>query len=272
MTAVVDRTATPSELAAELARARSHIAALEQLLEVHEQTSIEQATRLERSNRELDQFAYVASHDLKAPLRGISNLTEWIEEDLGDALTAESRDHMRLLKVRVRRMEALIDGILSYSRAGRTRENAETVDVASLIADVVEMLAVRPGVAVTTAPPMPVLETERVPLQQIFMNLIGNAIKYGGRDDVRVVVRAEHEGDFVRFSVQDNGPGIAPQFHERIWQIFQTLAPRDEVEGTGIGLSVVRKLVESRGGTAWVESEVGQGSTFFFTWPRTGTT
>ena len=265
---------TVVELEAELRRAHSQIAALEQLLAVHEQSSLEQATQLEQSNRELDQFAYVASHDLKAPLRGIANLTQWIEEDLGDKVLGETREHMTLLKGRVHRMEALIDGILLYSRAGRVRESTTQVDVDALLAETIELLAPIAPAAVIVESPMPVLVTERVPLQQIFMNLVGNALKYSERDDAQVTVRVADEGERVRFAISDNGPGIAPQFQERIWQIFQTLAARDKVEGTGIGLSVVRKLAESRGGSAWVESEPGKGSTFYFTWPkrpRTGT-
>jgi signal transduction histidine kinase len=222
---------------------------------------------LERSNRELDQFAYVASHDLKAPLRGIANLTQWIEEDLGDRVTGESREHMQLLKGRVNRMEALIEGILAYSRAGRVQEKPERIDVGRLLADVIELLAPPATTEIAVGPEMPVLETERVPLQQVFMNLLGNAVKFAHQAGARVEVTVMPEEDGYRFAVADNGSGIAPQYHERIWQIFQTLAPRDKVEGTGIGLSVVRKIVEARGGRTWLESEVGRGTTFYFTWP-----
>ena len=271
MTAAPDirGTTAPSadQSSTELRRANAQVAALEQLLEVHEQTSLDQAMRLEQSNRELDHFAYVASHDLKAPLRGIANLAQWIEEDLADRLTGESVEHMRLLKGRVHRMEALIDGILTYSRAGRVHENLERVDTGRLIADCVEILAIPTGTHVVAEPSMPVIITERVPLQQVLMNLIGNAIKYGERADLTVRVTSTAEDNFIHFAVADNGPGIEPQYHERIWQIFQTLAPRDRVESTGIGLSVVRKLVETRGGRAWVESDPGHGSTFHFTWP-----
>jgi signal transduction histidine kinase len=223
---------------------------------------------LERSNSELDQFAYVASHDLKAPLRGIANLTQWIEEDLGDKVTGESREHMQLLKGRVHRMEALIDGILAYSRAGRTRERPARVDVGALVAEVIELLAPPAETTIVVAPNLPVIVAERVPLQQVFMNLIGNAIKYTRRPGARIEITGEPDGDLYRFAIADNGPGIAPQYREKIWQIFQTLAPRDKVEGTGIGLSVVRKTVESRGGSAWLESEPERGSTFYFTWPK----
>ena len=225
---------------------------------------------LELSNRELDQFAYVASHDLKAPLRGIANLAQWIQEDLGDQITEQSVEHMRLLQGRVHRMELLIDGILDYSRAGRVRSRPEPVDTGALIAEVIELLAPEPAVRIEVTTPMPTLETERVPLQQVFLNLVSNAIKYTrpARPDVHVRVSCEPGRDGATFAVADNGPGIAPEYHDRIWTIFQTLQARDKVEGTGIGLSVVKKMVESRGGRVWLESSAGAGATFFFTWPR----
>lgn len=224
---------------------------------------------LERSNRELDEFAYVASHDLKAPLRGIAHLSAWLEEDLGPALNKQSLEHLALLRGRVLRLEALIDGILDYSRAGRMRHKAERVDVSRLLREAVELLAPREGVAIDIQPEMPVLMTERVPLLQVFMNLLGNALKHGGREDLQIQVRWIDQGPMGEFQIQDNGAGIAPEYHQRIWGIFTTLKPRDEVEGTGIGLSVVKKAVESRGGQAHVESQVGQGTTFSFTWPNT---
>jgi light-regulated signal transduction histidine kinase (bacteriophytochrome) len=220
------------------------------------------------SNRDLDQFAYVASHDLKAPLRGIANLAQWIEEDAGPSLPEESRKHLALLKGRVHRMEGLIEGILTYSRAGRTGEPPQRVAVGDLVRDVVELLSPPAGARIEIAPDLPELETHRTQLQQVFMNLLGNAFKHAKREDPRVSVTWEPVGDDqVAFLVRDNGPGIAPEFHERIWGIFQTLEARDEIEGTGIGLAVVKKLVETRGGTVSVESAVGAGATFRFTWP-----
>ncbi|WP_437966593.1 PAS domain S-box protein [Sorangium sp. So ce260] len=223
---------------------------------------------LERSNKELDQFAYVASHDLKAPLRGIANLAQWIEEDLGGTIGGDAREHMTLLRGRVRRMEALIDGILDYSRAGRVRHAVEPVDVGQILADVVELIAPPPEASVEVAPGLPVLRTERVPLQQVFMNLIGNALKHARRADARVRIGHHDAGLHHEFFVEDNGPGIAPEFHERVWGLFQTLEARDKVEGTGIGLSVVKKIVESRGGRIWIDSVRGQGATFRFTWQK----
>lgn len=219
--------------------------------------------------RELDQFAYVASHDLRAPLRGIANLAQWIQDDLGDRLDGESREHMRLLQGRVRRMEALIDGILAYSRAGR-RLATEAVDTGELAREAVELLAPGAGANVEVPADLPALRAERVPLQQVFLNLIGNALKHGRawRPDVVVRVQWRDADDAVEFAVTDNGPGIPPEYQERIWGLFQTLEARDKVEGTGIGLAVVKKIVETRGGRAWVESAPGQGATFRFTWPR----
>ncbi|WP_438026317.1 sensor histidine kinase [Sorangium sp. So ce233] len=223
---------------------------------------------LERSNQELDRFAYVASHDLKAPLRAIANLSQWIEDDLVDQVTPETRQHIALLRSRVVRLEALIDGILRYSRAGRARDKPERVEVRKLLDEVLALLTIPEGASIEIAAGMPTLFTERVPLEQVFLNLIGNALKYADRPDARVEVRGRDLGDLWEFSVKDNGPGIAPQYHQKVWEIFQTLNPRDNVEGTGIGLSIVQKIVLSKGGRAWVESEKGAGATFFFTWPR----
>jgi GAF domain-containing protein/ActR/RegA family two-component response regulator/anti-sigma regulatory factor (Ser/Thr protein kinase) len=223
---------------------------------------------LDESNKDLDQFAYIASHDLKAPLRGISNLSQWLEEDLEDAITPSAKEHLALLRNRVARMEGLINGILDYSRAGRLRTKPETVHVGKLLAEIIEMISVPEGAFIDVQPGLPELRTERVPLQQVFMNLLNNAIKHAKRADPRVTVTARDEGDFIEFAVADNGPGIAPEFHERIWGIFQTLEPRDVVEGTGIGLSVVKKIVGHKGGRVDIESREGAGAKFMFTWPK----
>ncbi|MDC0721108.1 ATP-binding protein [Nannocystis bainbridge] len=220
------------------------------------------------SNKELDQYAYVASHDLKAPLRGIASLSQWIEEALGDKLDEESQTHMHLLRRRVFRLETLIDGILHYSRAGRVRVDATTVDTGQLLAEVVELLSPPPSARISIAPGMPTLTTERIPLQQVFQNLIGNALKHAHRDDIQIAVTGRDAGQLYEFSIRDDGPGIAPEFHERIWGLFQTLESRDKFEGAGIGLSVVKKIVESRGGSVALESRPGAGATFLVRWPK----
>lgn len=223
---------------------------------------------LDRSNKDLDQFAYVASHDLKAPLRGIANLAQWLAEDLACVMSEESREQMMLLQDRVHRLEALIDGILQYSRAGRVSHAVEVVDVGKLLAEVKELLAPPGGAVIEIGAGLPVLQTERVPLQQVFLNLVGNALKHAKKQDPHVRVEARDAGKRWEFSVIDDGPGIPPEYHERIFGIFQKLEARDRVEGAGVGLSVVRKLVEANGGRAWVESEPGRGAAFRFTWSK----
>jgi PAS domain S-box-containing protein len=226
---------------------------------------------LGRSNQELDQFAYVASHDLKAPLRGIANLSQWIEEDLGDRLSGENKEQMELLRGRVQRMEALIDGILQYSRAGRVKAKPEEIDTGTMVADVIELMAPPEETKIVIEPGMPTVRSERVPLQQVFMNLIGNAVKHARSGSPLIEISWADAGPFFEFEVRDNGPGIAPQYHERIFGIVQPLEARDKVEGTGIGLSVVQKIVEAKGGKVWLESEPGKGARFKFLWPKTET-
>ncbi|MBC8164135.1 MAG: PAS domain S-box protein [Roseiflexaceae bacterium] len=226
-------------------------------------------TSLEERNRELDQFAYVTSHDLKAPLRGIANLSQWIEEDLGEHVTEEIRRQLELLRGRVHRMEGLIDGILQYSRIGRVRSTVEQVDLSQLLPDIVDLLAPPAQVVIEIAKDLPTLEAERVHIQQVFGNLIGNAIKHGGGPaDLRIAVSSRDAGAAYEFAVSDNGPGIAPQYHEKVFVMFQTLSSRDKVEGTGLGLSLVKKIVELYGGRIWLESQEGAGATFRLLWPK----
>jgi PAS domain S-box-containing protein len=239
---------------------------IETALREHSITQARLTKQLEERNRELDQFAYITSHDLKAPLRGIANLAQWIEEDLGEHASAEIKQQLELMRGRAHRMEALIDGILQYSRVGRGGAPPEQVEVGRLLDEVIDLLAPPRG-AVTVEGQMPTLLAERVPLQQVFHNLIGNSLKHGG-PDVKISVRCAAEGPFYAFTVADTGPGIAPQYHGRIFGIFQTLASRDRVEGSGLGLALVKKSIELQGGTVTVDSDVGRGAAFTFTWPR----
>ena len=223
---------------------------------------------LARSNRELDQFAYVTSHDLKAPLRGIASLAASIEEDAARTLSDESREHLRLMQIRVARMDASIDGLLEYCRAGRAETPLEQVDVEELVYEIVEIATLPDDAQVDVDGSLPVLITHRVPLQLVLTNLVVNAAKHGrGAAGVRIRVSAERESDAWIFTVADQGPGIEPRFHSRIFGLFQTLAPRDRVEGTGIGLAVVAKTIQSRGGWVDVDSDRGAGARFRFSWP-----
>ena len=222
---------------------------------------------LTRSNQDLDQFAYVASHDLKAPLRGIANLATWIEEDLGENAPGQSRENLQLLRSRVDRLETLIQGILTYARAGRVESAQAPVDVRAMLRETVDLLAPPESAKVTITTEMPILITDRSPLQQCFSNLIGNAVKHGKRDGAVIEIGGEVVDGGWKFWVQDNGPGIPPEYQARVFELFQTLAPRDQVEGAGIGLAVVKRLVEARGGAVSVTSRPGHGARFSFTWP-----
>ena len=225
----------------------------------------EQNVELERSNRDLDQFAHVISHDLKAPLRAIGNYAEWIEEDLGDRLAGESREHMELLKRRIRRMVGMVQGVLKYSRAGREESPPERVDIAAMLRATLDLVAAPAGVDVEIGPTVPVLTANRVQLEQVFMNLIGNALKYASRPAGRVRIEMREENCGYEFSVADDGPGIPAGVQDRIWNLFHTSDPAD---GTGIGLAVVKKLVDRQGGRVWVESAEGAGATFRFVWRK----
>ncbi len=221
---------------------------------------------LKRSNRELDDFAYVASHDLKAPLRAIENLSSFVVEDVGDQLPPESREHLERVQQRVRRMEKLLEDLLDFSRAGRIRHQPERLDAQRLVGDVVALLDPPPGFEIHTALDLPELWAPRVPLEQIFRNLIDNAIKHHDRERGRIEIGWADRGETFEFSVSDDGPGIPAEHHERVFRMFTTLRPRDAVEGSGMGLAVIEKLIEAAGGSIEVES-VGRGSTFRFSWP-----
>jgi PAS domain S-box-containing protein len=247
--------------------ARSAERTLRYLNETLEERVGERTAELERSNRELDRFAYVASHDLKAPLRAIDNLSKWIEADALDILPPPSQAHLLKLRGRVQRMERLLDDLLAFSRAGRIQHALELVDTEQLVRNAFELLAPPPEFRLLTSD-LPALETQRVPLETVMRNLLGNAVKHHGRPDGTIRVSAEGQGQWIEFRVVDDGPGIAPNYHERIFELFQTLQPRDRVEGSGMGLAIVKKTVESMGGAIHVESAPGTGSIFRFTWPK----
>jgi PAS domain S-box-containing protein len=226
------------------------------------------AEHLERVNRELDQFAYIVSHDLKAPLRAINNLSEWIEEDIAENVADETRENISLLRGRVKRMEGLIDGILQYSRAGRVKNNNTMVNLRQLVEDIIAATNSKANARFIYPNDLPVIFSERVALEQIFSNFISNAIKYNNTDYPEVEISYQDRDSFWEFSVRDNGPGIPADYHDKIFVLFQTLQARDSIESTGVGLAIVKKLVEDKGGKVWLVSEPGSGSRFYFTWPK----
>ena len=227
----------------------------------------EHATNLEKINKELDQFAYVVSHDLKAPLRAINNLSEWIEEDIADVIDEDTKENLNLLRGRVNRMENLINGILEYSRAGRVKSNNSIVDLNKLFADITSSIEDKTNVKFNCPLSLPSIYTERVALDQIISNLVSNAIKYNDKETIEISIDFKIENGFYKFSVSDNGPGIAKEYHEKVFVIFATLQARDKFESTGVGLAIVKKLVEDKGGTIWIDSEIGKGAKFTFTLP-----
>jgi signal transduction histidine kinase len=226
------------------------------------------ASELAASNAELESFAYVASHDLMAPLHAMENLAKWLEEDLDGVLDAGTREKMELLLGRIDRMEALLTSLLDYSRAGHLKAEPEPVDFGDLLRETLELVAPPAGFTVETSGELPRLETFKVPLQQVLRNLLTNAVKHHHRGAGRLTVGVRDLGESYEFSVADDGPGIAPEFHESVFEIFRTLRPRDEFESSGMGLAIVRKTVESCGGSVSLESEAGRGATFRFTWPK----
>jgi PAS domain S-box-containing protein len=219
-------------------------------------------------NKELKEFVSIVSHDLKAPLRGIKTLANWILSDCSDKLSEEANEQMNLLLERVERMYGLIEGALQYSRAGRTEEKQVELDLNSFVPEVINMVVPPENIAVTVESELPVIECEEVHIMQIFQNLLGNAIKYMDKPDGRIRVGCVEEDGFWKFSVADNGPGIEEKNFDKIFKIFQALPTSPNFQGTGIGLTVTKKIVELYGGRIWVESKVGEGSTFFFTLPN----
>ncbi len=229
----------------------------------------ENISLLQRKNKELDQFAHIVSHDMKAPLRGIDNVVSWIEEDHLHELSPRVKEYVGLIKSRIVRGENLIHGILSYSRVGQYEMDVEEVDLNNLLEELRESLPLKPGLKFQIQENLPVLYTHRVPLLQIFSNLINNAIKYHDKSEGYIRIFYTDETTHYRFTVEDNGPGIAKNYHNKIFVIFQTLNGSDSFESTGVGLAIIKKILDDRNQTIELISEPGEGSKFIFTWPKT---
>ncbi|MCF8429071.1 MAG: PAS domain S-box protein, partial [Bacteroidia bacterium] len=222
----------------------------------------EYSEELEMKNKELDQFAYIVSHDLKAPLRGINNLSLWIEEDLGDKIEGEIKASFDMMRGRVKRMELLINGILEYSRAGRVKQQAETFELKLMLDELVEALCPAEKFKISIPADLPIITAERISFEQIFTNYISNGIKYNNNPEPTITVSYKINNGMYEFCVADNGAGIDKQYHEKVFVIFQTLQSRDTYESTGVGLAIVKKIVEDKGGSVWIESEKGFGAKF----------
>jgi signal transduction histidine kinase len=230
------------------------------------------AEELERSNRELEQFAYVVSHDLKAPLRTISGFGELLQKRLQGRLDEDSQNWLSHMTQGAIRMQALIDDLLAYSRVGREEVASELTSVSSACDEALANLqaSIQETGAKVTCDSLPAVVIDRYQLVQLLQNLLGNAIKFHGDQPPEIEVRAVRKGDDWLFSVRDNGIGIAPENVERIFRIFERVHGEEEYPGTGIGLAICKKIVEIHGGRIWVESEPGAGATFYFTIPAEG--
>lgn len=223
---------------------------------------------LENKNEELNKFAYVVSHDLKAPLRGIYNVITWIEEDLSSELSPALKNYLNIIPKRTQRMEALINGLLEYASINK-KTSPEFVDMNVLVSEIVQSIVPRNFKLKIAS--LPEIFTERLKLEQVFSNLISNAVKYSNSDKPSLEINCQKVHGIYEFSVKDNGIGIDAEYHQKIFEIFQTLREKNEMESTGIGLAIVKKIIDDQGETINVESKLGEGTKFTFTWRNTKT-
>ncbi|MEO0409961.1 MAG: ATP-binding protein, partial [Cyanobacteria bacterium P01_A01_bin.135] len=210
-----------------------------------------------------------ASHDLKAPLRSIRNLSEWLKEDIGSTIPPENQQQLTLIIERIDRMDALLNALLNYARAGRSHQSREWLDTKALLREIIDILSPPQEIAIHLSPSLPRVWGSRLALTQVFINLISNAIKYGCVDQRgKITISAQEQPDCYEFTVADKGPGIAPSHHDRIFGIFERLQNPNESTGTGIGLAIIKRIVETEGGSVRIESSPGTGSAFIFTWRK----
>jgi signal transduction histidine kinase len=226
------------------------------------------AEELSRINDEVEKLFHAVSHDMRAPLRAVLNLAQWITEDLEAGNYDSVAAHAAQLSGRVSRLDHMMSDLLAYARAGRVEQAFESVAVSELLAEVRALAALPPTFELTWAEPMPRIVTQRTLLVQVFLNLVGNAVKHHDKDQGRVHVQVADLDSFVEFTVSDDGPGIPEKFRERIFGLFTTLKRRDEVEGSGMGLAFVQKVVRSVGARIHAVGPEGRGATFVFTWPK----
>lgn len=244
-------------------------------LDVTDQVEAEQRLKqlngqLTLSNDELQKFAYVASHDLRSPLRGITNLSEWIQEDLASAsitLPGQTEEHLREIGRQSKRMENLLDGLLQYARVGHRRERVEEIETRALVEQTAALACAASDFVVRLEGDFPKIATEKSPLERILLNLLTNAVKHHDAPPGRIVVRCTKEEELLRFTVSDDGPGIDERHYERVFEIFRTVKAIEGQQASGLGLSIVKRTVELYGGRVGIEPNTPKGTTFWFTWP-----
>ena len=220
--------------------------------------------KIKRNNLDLKNYARVVSHDIKTPIRGIKNICDWLNEDNRDQLDESGKKYLDLLQTKVQHMEQLVEGILAYSKAGIENSNLELINVDHLLQETIELISPPQNISIELQENLPEIYAEGVKLRQVFQNLITNAIKYNDKEKGIIYISYSQDELYWYFSVADNGIGIEKKFFDKIFEVFQTLHPTDRFDSTGIGLSIVKKIVEQHKGTIEVESQPGVGSTFSF--------
>ena len=229
-----------------------------------EQRSID----LARSNKDLDEFAYVASHDLKAPLRGIDQLATWVVEDIEEGNLEEIPEHLKMMRSRISRLETLLSDLLIYSQANHQKNSISEINTHVLVNDLFTLVSPLNGFVLTINGELPTFSTFSAPFEQVVRNLLSNAIKHHHKEQGKIEIGCIDVGHFYQFSIKDDGPGISLDYQEDVFKMFKTLRPRDEAEGSGMGLALIKKIVEHYSGQVKIESNEGQGCTFYFTWPK----
>jgi signal transduction histidine kinase len=221
-----------------------------------------------QADNQLKAQSYVAAHDLKTPLRGIATLSEWIEEDLGAQLPATNQQQLQLLRSRVHRLTTLINELLDYSRIGHNKNITEQVVVTDLLQDVIKSLAPPNHISILIGDNMPTFNTAKDLLQKVFYHLIENSILHHDLLKGTVKITAKESAQKYEFIITDDGPGIAPEYHQKVFTVFQILDRRDDTQQTGIGLAMVKKIVEITGGEVWLEGKGDRGLAVHFTWAK----
>lgn len=228
----------------------------------------QRTAELHAAQKELQRFAYIVSHDLKEPLRGVHQLSQWLVHDYGSVIDEEGKEMFAMMTHQVKRLINLIDGVLQYSRAGQKMHDETPVNLAALIPEIVESLTPPQTIQITYSPDLPTFLADQTRIRQVFQHLIENAIKFMDKPQGEISIQCRDEGACWQFSVTDNGPGIEARHYERIFHIFRTLRSCDDADSVGVGLAIVKKIVELYGGRVWVESKIGQGSSFYLTFPK----
>jgi len=232
------------------------------------QNEIALRAELDKTRRELNEFIYIIAHDLQAPLRGIDSLASWIVDDYQNKLDAEGQEMLTLLVKRVQKMQGLLDGMLELSRIGRITQGKKEVDLEQLVPKIIKNITFPPQFKVEVKNKLPPIWAEENRIIQLFENLLDNALKFVDKPQGHVEISCADNGNQWQFSIADNGPGLEERHFDRVFQVFQTLQPPDQTGSSGMGLTIAKKIAQAHGGQIWVESTVGQGTTFHFTLPK----